>query len=175
MKIAQLMTLANIDKPLVLYSINTWLAYRVAQIYYREEHYVWCAPYFSSDAVPAWDYTNPPSSSPSEIYNSLLEDVRRGDLHSLKIEVNKAGILRGAHIKEKQNIITKKQKAEIFAAVSKAETRDFKPLIYVIPYHNVVRLAKKAPLSERAHPLSLEFLIERLPRRLFDIIQLDRS
>ena len=154
-----------------MYSANSWLAYKIAQLYYGGEHYVWCTPCFSSNSVPASDYTVPPSSSPSEIYNELLEDTIRGDRHSLKITVNKAGILRGAHCKEKQQVITKSEKAEIFAAVDRAETADFRPLIYVIPFTKVAKSLELVPVTERAHPLSIEYLIKRLPRKYFDVIE----
>ena len=163
------------EDPLVLYSTNTWLAYKIAQAYYAEEHYVWCTPYFSSGSLPSWDYAVPPSSSPSEIYIALHEDASRGDLHSGRIEANKAGILRGANCKEKDGVITKKQKAEIYAIVNRAETRDFKPLMYIIPFVHAAKLMNEVPVHERSHPLSAEYTIRHLPRKCFDVIEFNRS
>lgn len=159
------------SEPLILYSTNTWLAYRIAQAYYTEKHYVWCAPYFSSGAVPAHDSTIPPSSSPGEIYSSLHADISRGDQHSTKIEMNKAGILRGANAKAKSGVISRKQRLEIYAIVSRAETRDFRPLVYVIPFHHVKSIIEEVPIGEKAHPLSLEYRVHELHRKHFDIVE----
>src|SRR5438034_601490 len=62
-------------KPLILYSTNTLLAYRVAELYYGRVHYVWCATYFNPDSLPAYDATHPPTSTPSAIYHSLSAEV----------------------------------------------------------------------------------------------------
>lgn len=161
--------------PLVLYSTNTWLAYGIAQTYYDEIHYVWCTPFFSSNASSGYDYTIPPSSSPSQIYDGLYEDVRRGDRHSAKIEMNKAGILKGAIAKEKAGVINKRQRLEIFAIVQRAETKDFRPLLYVIPFQPVAKLVKSVAVEERAHPLSVEYKIEQLHRTLFDVVEILRG
>lgn len=40
-------------------------------------------------------------------------------------------------------------------------------------YGRVPGLVKEVPVEERAHPLSQEYIIESLPRRLFDIIKLE--
>lgn len=65
-------------RPLVLYSTNTWLAYRINEKYYRGQHYAWCASLFSFKGLPHYDYDIPPTSSPAEIYHSLASEVRRG-------------------------------------------------------------------------------------------------
>jgi hypothetical protein len=156
--------------PIILYSVNSWLAYRISENYYDSEHYVWCAPVFDARSQYARDWHVPPTSSPSEIYNGLVEDVRRRDRHSAKIAQNKIGIIRGANVKRSLGIITKMQEKEIAAVVKAAETADFAPLIYVIPYQLVVKKLKMVPVAERAHPLSTEFIIQRLPRRCFDVI-----
>lgn len=163
------------EDPLVLYSANTWLAYKIAQAYYGEVHYVWCTPYFSSNSLPSWDCGVPPSSSPSEIYLGFREDALRGDRNSARVEMNKAGILRGANCKRKEGVITKKQKGEIYAIVSRAETRDFKPLIYIIPFAHATKLLNEVPVHERSHPLSAEYTIRHLPRKCFDVIEFGRS
>ncbi len=33
---------------LILYSTNTWIAYKIAQKYYKDEHYIWCTPIFDA-------------------------------------------------------------------------------------------------------------------------------
>jgi hypothetical protein len=36
--------------PLILYSVNSWLAYIINERYYGGEHFVWCAPVFDVEA-----------------------------------------------------------------------------------------------------------------------------
>ncbi len=162
------------SEPLILYSTNTWLSYIIAERYYVSEHYVWCTPYFDASSLPAYNSTTPPTSTPSEIYYTLLEEVRRGDRHSIKIQENKIGILQGATYKKEAGIITEQQEKDIATIVDIAETRDFKPLLYIIPYGHVADILKEVPVEDRAHPLSVEYVIECLPRNCFDIIEFDR-
>jgi hypothetical protein len=161
------------NKPIVLYSANSWLGYKIADEYYRGQHYVWCTPYFDSSSIPSIDYTVPPSSSPIEIYRSLREDVKRGDRHSAKIAANKAGLLRGVEHKRAAGDVTDEQASEIASIVDASEPRDFRPLIFVIPFHLVQDKLRKVPVSQRAHPLSVEFIIDGLTRDCFDVIDLD--
>jgi hypothetical protein len=162
-------------EPLILYSTNTWLAYHICELFYGQEHYVWCTPAFDPRSVAAYASTVPPTSSPSEVYHSLLQEVVRGDLHSTKIEENRRGILRGADFKRTAGVITQEEQDEIAAVVAAAVARDFRPLLYVIPYSQVASIVKKVAVNQRAHPLSSEYIIERLPRGAFDIIQLERG
>ena len=158
--------------PLFLYSTNTWLAYMIAQIYYREEHHVWCSPYFNSFSIPSSEQTVPPSSTPGKVYKILYEEVFSGEQHSDKIKRNKAGIRRGANFQEKVGLITEKQKLEIYAIVAKAQIIDFIPIIYIIPFSLVTNMIIEVPINERSHPLSRECRIEALPRSCFDIINI---
>lgn len=157
---------------LILYSTNTWLAFMIAQKYYKDEHYIWCTPVFDSRKSQYNGTMVPPTSCPCEIYYNLHEEVSRGDRHSAKIKENRIGIFRGAEIKFNQGVITAEQKAEIKAIVDQAETRDFRPLMYIMPYERVKSMAKEVPIGDRAHPLSEEYVIDALPRKDFDIIEL---
>ncbi len=159
--------------PIVVYSASSWLAYIIGERYYSGYHYIWCTPHFDPSSVASISYTVPPSSSPAEIYRNLLEDVKRGDRHSSKIAANKAGILRGVEYKMTAGEITKKRASEIASIVDAAEPRDFKPLIFVVPFALVTKLIKPVPVNQRAHPLSIEFIIDRLPREKFDVIDFD--
>jgi hypothetical protein len=150
-------------QPLLLYSTNTWLSYIVAERYYGGVHYVWCSPHFGSASVPAQAYTNPPTSTPSDVYHSLFDEVIRGDRHSAKIAANRAGILRGASLKRSAGVVDAQQEADIAAIVSAAEVRDFRPLLFIIPFNTVSSIVKPVPVAQRAHPLSEEFVIEALP------------
>jgi hypothetical protein len=158
--------------PLVLYSTQTLLAYRINQRYYKEKHWVLCSPYRGRGSAAAFDSTVPPSSSPFEIYRNLHEDVQGNDQHSAKIKANKEGLLRGANAKLKKGIINRDIVGEIAAVVNKAQVSDFSPVLYVIPYQRVVKQIKLVPVEQRAHPLSDEYQIDLLPRGHFDIIQL---
>lgn len=164
------------DKPksmIVLYSASSWLAYVIAERYYGGNHYIWCTPHFDPSSVPSINYTVPPSSSPAEIYRNLREDVKRGDRHSAKIAANKAGILRGMEFKLASGDITPEQASEIASIVDAAEPQDFRPLIFVVPFILVEKSLRSVPVSQRAHPLSDEFIIDRLPREHFDVIDFD--
>lgn len=158
--------------PLILYSTNTWLAYVIGERFYGGEHYVWCTPDFDARALARIDQTAPPSSSPAEIYRDLFEDVRRGDQHSSKIKDNKAGILRGVADKRAAGVISDEEQRDIVSTLDRAGGRDFRPLLYVIPFDRVSGIIQSAPVELRAHPLSQEYVIERLPRRDFDVLEL---
>jgi hypothetical protein len=159
--------------PLILYSTSTWLAFIIGQKYFHGEHHVWCTPYFDPSAVPSVEYTVPPSSSPAEIYRGLRSDITRKERHSKKIKANKAGILRGAQEKLAEGTINEEDAKEIAAIVAAAEVPDFAPLIFVIPYHLVKDWLSTVPVSQRAHPLSVEFVIKKLPRICFDVLKVD--
>ena len=94
------------EEPLLLYSTNTWLAYMIAQRFYKQVHYVWCTPHFDSLSVASHDATVPPTSTPREIYRNLFNEVKSGDRHSLKINENKTGICRGAESNRLAGLIT---------------------------------------------------------------------
>jgi len=155
----------------ILYSTNTWLAYMIAQWYYGGEHYVWCTPFFDPRRYGDRDAAVPPTSSPFEVYCSLAEEVKRRDRHSKKIEENRAGILRGANAKKQSGVIDQEQEKDIVSIVDQAELADFRPLMYVIPYSVAMDLMREPPLEDKAHPLSAEYVIDQLPRELFDVIE----
>jgi hypothetical protein len=157
--------------PIVLYSANSWLAYKIGERYYGGEHYAWCAPVFDGRTSSAGGWYLPPTSSPAEIYSGLREEVRRGDRHSAKIDQNKIGIIYGASVKRRTGIVSEKQEKEIALIVEAAERADFRPLLYVIPYPPVAHLVKEVHVKDRAHPLSSECVIEALDRKLFDVIE----
>lgn len=152
----------------VLYSANTWIAYLISEQFYRQKHYVWCTSYFDPRQNNL-DAAVPPTSSPLEIYRDLYEQTSRGDRHSSKVEENRVGILRGANAKYNEGVITSGQKRRIVAIVDVAETRDFRPLLYVIPFQQVVKLMRDPPPEDKAHPLSDEYIIDLLPRKNFDV------
>jgi hypothetical protein len=160
-----------VGKPLILYSTNTWLAYTIAQRYYRAEHYAWCTPYFDPRRYGN-DAAVPPTSSPLEVYQSLAAEAARGDRHSAKIEENRAGIRHGASAKRAAGIIDDSQERAIVTIVDLAYGNDFRPLMYIIPYSLVARKLREPPPEDKAHPLSAEYVIDNMPRKHFDVIEL---
>jgi hypothetical protein len=156
--------------PLMLYSTNTLLAYHINQMYYGDLHYVWSSPFFGASNIPSPFSPNPPSSSPQEIYETLLKDIQNGDRHSAKIRQNKAGLRRGAIVKHKMGVIDERQRLEILEKVRRAQFVEFKPLLYAIPFSLVASIFTPVPVRYRSNPLSEEYIIERLPRSTFDII-----
>ncbi|HSG39800.1 MAG TPA: hypothetical protein VLE27_09200 [Thermoanaerobaculia bacterium] len=156
-------------EPLVLYSTNTLLAYRINQQYYGEIHYVWCSPFFSA-AADSIDVAMPPSSTPCDICRQYLDDVQRQDQHSSIIRRNREGIKRGLDAKLEEGVITPEQFRQIEEVVSDSSLADFRPLLYIIPYKSVRRMIRPALPHEKAHPFSPEYVIERLPRLRFDVL-----
>ena len=161
-------------KPLVLYSVNTYLAYIINEDYYGSKHYVWCSEVFDATVRNSLGRYGsiPPTSNPREIYHRLYEEVKRGDQHSAKIQENREGILRGAQKKLARGEIHPSQYDEIDQIVKSVGLSEFRPLLYVIPYHHVARNVREATVAERAHPLSLEWIIESLDRKHFDPIEI---
>jgi hypothetical protein len=161
------------NTPLLLYSAGTWLAYTIAERFYGGVHYVWCSPFY--DGVNAPRYVNvPPTSSPAEIYRNMEEETRRGDLHSDAIRRNIAGILDGAAAKRGAGAITDAQYHEIRVVLKKAKIPDFRPVLYVIPFDRLEGRVPEVPVSQRAHPLSLEYRVEDLRSGCFDVLELRR-
>jgi len=161
--------------PLVLYSTNAYVAYMINQMYYKDLHYVWCSEVF--DARRQYAYgphaSIPPSASPWEIYRTMREDVRRGDLHSLNLKRLRETIVNGAALKLEAGEISSLQYDEIGKILEEALLADFRPLLYIIPYQTVAAFIKEVPIQERAHPLSHELKISALPRELFDVIEVN--
>lgn len=160
------------EKNLLLYSTNTFLAFRIAEQFYRDLHYVWCSPYFDAPQGPTSSpaFINPPSASPRDIYERLHEDVIRADEHSTKVLSNRTGIQNGAAQKATAGLITEADKMEIYSIASKAGLQFFKPLLYLIPFSLVAHLLEPVPVAKRANPLSREYIIRELPRDCFDVI-----
>jgi hypothetical protein len=160
-----------LDGARILYSTNTWLAYKIAEDFYRQHHYVWCTPVFDAEQSRHRDSAVPPSSSPLAVYWSLLNDTKRADRHSSRIDLNKAGILRGAGVKRAAGFIDEDQEKRIQAIVRLSERTEFRPLLYVIPLGLVSKRLREPPPEDKAAPLSAEFIIDDLPRAHFDVIE----
>lgn len=159
------------EPPLLLYSASTWLAYAVAERYCGGVHYAWCSPCWDG-ATAALHVNIPPSSSPAEIYRMLLQDTRRGDTHSGLIQAKRKGIRTGADARYEAGVISDHRRREVIRTVTSAALGDFRPVLFVIPFAAVAERVMEVPLEERAHPLSIEYRVEELPRACFDVIEL---
>jgi hypothetical protein len=154
------------------YSCCTWLAYQICQRYYGGHHYVWCTPFYDPTSRLSPSNSVPPTSNPREIYWNLKKEIEAADLHSAKISQNRSGLQRGADVKLAAGIINASQHKEILEIAAAAQPIDFKPLLFVIPGPPIQPLLKSVPVKDRASLLSEEYIIESLPRDLFDAVEL---
>lgn len=159
------------ERPLLLYSTNTLLGYSIAERFYRGVHYAWCSPVFDGKTT-AMHINIPPTSSPSAIYRQLWEETTRGEMHSTAIRRIKGGIEAGADAKLATGVIDAVQHKEIMETIENASIREFRPLLFLIPFDRVETLVSDVPVKERAHPLSIEFKVQALPRDCFDVIEI---
>jgi hypothetical protein len=158
-------------EPLLLYSTNTWLAYAIAKRYYDGVHFAWCSPVY--DGTKADAHVNiPPSSSPADLYRLLLDEVQRGEQHSAVLKDKRDGLLRGADARRREGLIGDAEFDQIKRTVETSPLNDFRPVLYVIPYDRVRGTVVEATVEERAHPSSIEYKVNPLPRECFDMLEL---
>src|SRR4051794_30454429 len=110
--------------PLVLYSANTLLAYRINEQFYQQIHFVWCNPFFSATSPRAIDVQMPPSSTPCDICRTYVEHIERGDRNSLILQNNRSGLRRGMDSKLAEGIITQQQFLQLEGIVEEAPLAD---------------------------------------------------
>jgi hypothetical protein len=164
-------TMVQMKEPLLLYSTNTWLDYAIAERYYDGVHFAWCSPVY--DGTKADAHVNiPPSSSPADLYRLLLEEVQRGEQHSAVLKEKRDGVLRGADRRRAEGMITDARFDEIKRTVETSPLHEFRPVLYVIPYDRVRGTVVEATVQERAHPFSIEYKVNPLPRGAFDMLEL---
>ena len=163
---------SGMKKSLLLYSANTSLAYWISQKYYGELHHVWCSPHFNSTSLRPHEHSIPPSSSPAQLYRNLEEIARGGDRNNAQVLNNKSGLRFGALKKWEAGVISDAQLREINWIIDAAESADFSPLLYIIPFTKLVaRLASEVAPQDKAHPFSDDYLIDKLPRTSFDVVR----
>lgn len=156
----------------IYYSCSTWIAYEICQWFYGEVHHAWCTPYFDPPSRLNRYNSIPPSSNPRALYWSLMRDVDALDFHSARIDNVRLGLQRGADSRRKSGMIDKYQFKEIQEMLSLAQPANFRPLMFVIPGAPVTAMLKRVPVARRASLLSEEYIIDNLPRCLFDAIEL---
>ncbi len=152
-------------KNLYYYSINSFLAFKINETYYKDVHYVWVAPQYDT-------LGNPSSSNPSDLFQNIYKSVFSRDNHSDYIERNKTGILNGAEQKLSSGIISIKERDDIAGIVRVAEKIDFKPILYIITASKVSKILITPSPSEKANPFAKEYKILELPRKYFDIVDI---
>ena len=163
-------------EPLILYSINSRLAYNINTKYYHK-HYVWCATKFNTNDLDALSRNNPASSNPIEIFKKYMSAIneKQNDKHfdaSYLIErIN--GIKLG--LETNKDLIGEETYQELRAEIDNQIKTDqiwgsLEPVIYIIPYSLVKDRVKRAPPSKTASLLSDEYIIEDLRDNEFDVI-----
>lgn len=58
--------------------------------------------------------------------------------------------------------------------IERAETHEFRPVLYIVPYERVEGLVIHVPAAGRANPFSVEYRIEQLRNDCFDLLELRR-
>jgi hypothetical protein len=159
--------------PLLLYSTNTYLKFRIQEDY-RGEHYVWCSPTFSAGVVGKYSLGSgtPPSSDPASIYRDLAEAVAKTDEHCAKINDQKLTIPALAVDWFNAGLISATARDDIAVTVSKAVFPHFRPLLFVIPYAGLApSRVEEVPRHKRAS-MEPEYIIRDLKRCEFGIVEL---
>ena len=158
---------------LLYYSTNTYLSFWLSKNFYKK-FFVWCSPVFDPSKLSEYHELKkiPPSSSPFYIYNLFHNDVSSGDLHSAKIQENKAGLIRGASLHLENKTISELEYARIMSIIEQALITEFRPLVYVIPKSKVKNRVKMVEVEKTANPLSIEYQIHDLKADEFDVIEL---
>ena len=157
--------------PLLLYSTNTYLKFRI-QEQYRGQHHAWCSPTFAAEKVDkyALGAGTPPSSDPASIYRDLSEAVRRTDEHCAKIIDQKKTLMALAVDWHREGHITEASRNDIVTSVNMAPFTYWRPLIFVIPYAIVTGRVEEVPREKRAS-MEPEYIIRDLKMGEFGIIE----
>jgi hypothetical protein len=157
--------------PLLLYSTNTYLKYRI-QRDYRREHHAWCSPTFEAAKLGRYvrGAATPPSSDPASIYRNLHRAVTETDDHDSKIAEQRKVLLSLAVKWSTDGSITDAEREEITAIVDSARFPDWRPLLFVIPSHLVESRVVLVPRARRAS-IEPEYIVPDLKPEEFDIIE----
>lgn len=159
--------------PLLLWSTNTHLKYRIQKEFFGDKHYVWCSPVFSAAALGRYDIgaNQPPSSDPFSIYRELRDAVGRTDSGCAKI-ISQKKVLRALAVElHGEGKISEAAMKEIVAMVKTADFSDWRPLIYTIPFSPVANRVLSVPRGQRASH-EPEYIVRDLDRGEFQIIEM---
>lgn len=166
-------------EPVVLYSIQSYLAYYINTKYYGDKHYAWCAPFFDTKKESGLTPKLPYTSNPIDVYKSFYNDISVHDRHYDRKEVqrNTMGLLKGASIMKDAGTISEAVYQKIVKTIDSCLKDEkiaeyFRPLIYVIPYENNKEKIREVDVDEGAGTLSPEYIIEGLLTNDFSVIDL---
>jgi hypothetical protein len=157
--------------PLLLYSTNTYLKFRIQQDY-RAEHFVWCSPVFAAEALNKYALGAglPPSSDPASIYRDLHHAVQRTDEHNDKIIKQKAVLMALAVDWCNDGHISPEDRDDITAVVNRAPFAEWRPIILVIPFAGVASRVRRASRDDRAGS-EPEYIVPDLKEGEFGIVE----
>lgn len=147
----------------LLFSVGTYLAYRIERDYYKGVHYVWCTTEFNSKKQPV-------TSRPLTICRRYLEQITGADRHTSEISNNQLGILTGAKLKYDLGIINEKQYNEIKQIVACSSYESFYPVLYIIYTDKVKDRCIEVPKIDCASDNSIEIKIMELQEDEFSLI-----
>ena len=162
--------------PIILYSVNSRLAYNINKRYYHK-HFVWCAIKFDTNDLEATERNNPETSNPIEFYKRYKTDINGilNDNHfkSSFLEERINGILTG--LEENKSLIGDDNYNALDNEIKKQRKngqiwKELEPLVYIIPYKLVKHKVEPVPPSKTARLLSDEYLIKDLKDEEFDVI-----
>ena len=102
-------------EPLILYSIQSFLAYHINKQFYNNRHFVWCAPCFDSNQLAHTEPRQAPTSNPKTIFNAFIRDVYTIDNHYRRNTIldNTKGLLIDNDKKLESGVITNNEHIEI--------------------------------------------------------------
>lgn len=157
--------------PVLLWSAGNAIKYMINQRYFGY-HYVWCSPVFEGSALGRYapGSAQPESSDPASIYRRLHKDVLSKDKHSNEIIRQKDSLKGTALMLAANNKITPEAAAEVAAIVDGAETSDWRPVIYAIPYATVAPRVLAVPYNKRASA-EPEYIVPDLIDTEFHVIE----
>jgi len=160
------------DEPILLWSAGAFLKYQIQERYYRQ-HYCWCSPVFEAASLGRFDIgaEQAPSSDPATIYRQLHAAVTRPDGHDPKIASYKKSMRAIAIQKHSQGLLSEDDRNDIIAMVQKSPARNWRPVMYVIPYAQVADRVQRVPMSQRAGN-ELEYIIPDLTISEFHLIEM---
>ena len=151
-----------------LYSVNSYLAYKINEAYYGGAHYVWCAPRYNCTG-------NPNSSNPCRILKDYHSSICSMDKHSSIVAQNRIGLLNGVEAKFLEGVISDETREELIYIINEADLPLFRPLLYVINKELVSTKNEQVGVRDRASFFSEEVLIRKLLSNEFDIIDIEEG
>jgi len=157
---------------LVLWSTNPKIKHYIQQAYFGGTHFVWCSPAFDGQSLPRYSigHSQPPSSDPVSIYRNLHRAVSMGDQLDPKITRMKADMVARAIRQHDEGVITEEMRDEVVAIIESSTLKDWRPLIYVIPFDRVKGRHRLVPRNSRAS-MEPEYQIVDLLDGEFEIIE----